>query len=172
MVIWSYSGDDFKSLGRHFWRRKKRMYINNGDQQSQQQSHSQELLDSGNINTSLSSSNSYSVKCSCGKICKWLWPNGLNMHQCICRVVKDLTDATFALVEANLTSSYNNDNCNEDWDNSITNFIPDVKPGVKLPKSVKMWICFHGLTTNFWTTLVKYRWLNRSYELNYLKLFL
>ena len=61
------------------------------------------------------------------------------MHQLTCRVVKDLTEETFEFVEENLTSSYHNDNHNEDMDKSITNSIPDVKPGVKLPKSDDQW---------------------------------
>ena len=142
MVICSFCGDDFKSLGRHSWRCKKKMNVNNGDnfngnQQSQQQSHSRVLLDSGNRNTSLSPTNCHSVKCCCGKMCKGI--RGLKMHQRTCRVVKDLTDETFDFVEENLTGSYNNDNYNEDMDSSITNSIPDVKPGVKLPKSDDQW---------------------------------
>ena len=63
------------------------MNFNNGDnfngtQQSQQQSHLQVLLDSGNKNTSLSPSNFHSVKFCCGKICKGL--RDLKMHQCTC----------------------------------------------------------------------------------------
>ena len=61
------------------------------------------------------------------------------MHHRTCRVVKDLTDETFEFVEENLTGSYNNDNYNEDLDTNITNSIPDVKPGVKLPKSDDQW---------------------------------
>jgi len=45
----------------------------------------------------------------------------------------------FEFVDENLTSSYNNDNYNEDMVNSITNSIPDVKSGVKLPKSDDQW---------------------------------
>ena len=77
------------------------MNFNNGDnlignQQSQQQSHSQVLLDSGNINTSLSPSNCHSVKCCCGKTCKGICGiRGLKMHQRTCRVIKDLTEETF-----------------------------------------------------------------------------
>ena len=142
MVICSFCGDDFKSLGRHSWRCKKKMNFTNGDnfngnQQSQQQSHSQVLLDSGNTNTSLSPSNCHSVKCCCGKICKGI--RGLKMHQRTCRVVKDLTEETFEFVEENLTGSYNNDNYNEDLSNNITNSNPDVKLGVKLPKSDDQW---------------------------------
>ena len=142
MVICSFCGDNFKSLGRHSWRCKKKMNFNtgdnlNGNQQSQQQSHSQVLLDSGNTNTSLSPSNCHSVKCCCGKICKGI--RGLKMHHRTCRVVKDLTDETFEFVKENLTGSYNNDIYNEDLDNNITNSIPDVKPGVKLPKSDDQW---------------------------------
>ena len=70
-------------------------------------------------------------------MCKGI--RGLNMHQRTCRVVKDLTEETFEFVEENPTGSYNNDNYNKDMDNSITNSIPDVKPGVKLPKSDDQW---------------------------------
>ena len=109
----------------------------NGNQQSQEQSHPRVFLESGNANTSLSPSNSHCVKCSCGKICKGI--RGLKMHQCTFRVIKDLTEETFESVEENLIGSYNNDNYNEDVDNSITNFISDVKPEVKLPKSDDQW---------------------------------
>jgi len=112
--------------------------VNNGDNfNDNQQSHPRVLLDSGNRNTSLSPSNCHSVKCCCGKMCKGI--RGLKMHQRTCRVVKDLTEETFEFVEENLTGSYNNDNYNEDMDSSITNSIPDVKPGVKLPKSDDQW---------------------------------
>ena len=57
------------------------------------------------------------------------------MHQRTCWVVKDLTEETFEFVEENLTGSYNNDSYNEDLSNNITNSNPDVKPGVKFPKS-------------------------------------
>ena len=142
MVICSCSGDDFKSLGRHSWRCKKKLNVSNvdnfnGNEQSQQQSHSRVLLDSGNTNTLLSPSNCHCVKCCCGKICKGI--RGRKMHQRTCRVVKDLTEETFEFVEENLTVSYNNDNYNEYMDNSITKSIPDVKPGVKLPKSDDQW---------------------------------
>ena len=75
MVICSFCGDDFKSLGRHSWRCKKKMSFNtgdnlNGNQQSQQQSHSQSLLDSGNTNTSLSPSNCHSVNVAAEKYVK------------------------------------------------------------------------------------------------------
>ena len=134
MVISSFCGDNFKSLGCHSWRCKKKINFTNGDnfhgnQQSQQQSHSQLLLYSGNTNTSLSPSNCHSVKACCGKICKGI--RGLKMHQRTNRVVKDLTEEAFEFLEKNLTSSYNNDNYNEDSDNNITNSNPDVKPGVK-----------------------------------------
>ena len=117
MVICSFCGDDFKSLGRHSLRCKKKMNFTNGDnfngnQQSQQQSHSQVLLDSGNKNISLSPSNCHSVKYCCGKIYKGI--RGLKMHQRTCRVVKDLAEETLEFVEENPTSSYNNDNYNED----------------------------------------------------------
>ena len=142
MVICSFCGDDFKSLGRHSGRCKKKTNFTNGDncngnQQSQQQSHSQVLLDSGNTNASLSPSNCYRVKCCCGKICKGI--RGLKMHQRTCRVVKDLTEEAFEFGEENFTGSYNNDNYNQDWDNNITSSIPDVKPGVKLSKSDDQW---------------------------------
>ena len=74
MVICSFCGDDFKSLGRHSWRCKKKMNFANGDnfngnQQSQQQSHSQVLLDSGNTSTSLSPSNCHSVNSGVAEVC-------------------------------------------------------------------------------------------------------
>ena len=61
------------------------------------------------------------------------------MHQRTCRIVKDLTEETFEFLEESLTSSYDYDNHNEDMDKSITNSIPDVKPGDKLPKSDDQW---------------------------------
>jgi len=45
----------------------------------------------------------------------------------------------FEFVGETLTGLFNNDNYNEDMDISITNSIPDVKPGVKLPKSDDQW---------------------------------
>ena len=138
---------------------QEKMNINNGDsfnvnQQSQQQSHLQVLLDSANTSTSFSPSNCHSVKCCDRKICKGI--RGLKMHQRTCRVVKDLTEKTFEFAEENLTGSYNNDNYNEDMDNSITtlSLMSNLQSNYQsLMISGTRHIFFHGIATDLWIHL-------------------
>ena len=61
------------------------------------------------------------------------------MHQRNCRVIKDLNDETFEIVEENLTGSYNNDSSSDDLVNTLKNPLLDIKPGIKLLKSDDQW---------------------------------
>ena len=142
LAICSFCGKDFKSLGRHSWRCNKKSSFNtgegfNGNQQLHDQTESIITDDSNNIGISNSPSNCNHVKCSCGKVCKGL--RGLKMHQRNCRVIKDLADETYEFVQDDLIGSYNNDDSSENLNYDISSLLPNIKPGVKLPKSDDQW---------------------------------
>ena len=81
------------------------------------------------------------VKCCCGKVCKGA--RGLKMHQRSCRVIDDLEDE----LQQQMTEALNDDNHEDNTDpanpeispsNTEENF-PDLKRGIKLPKSPLQW---------------------------------
>ena len=74
------------------------------------------------------------VKCCCGKQCKGL--RGLKAHQRSCRTLFDLQKDILEDIEYN--QSENNDVSDIDIENQI-NSLPDVKAGVKLPKTDNHW---------------------------------
>ena len=81
------------------------------------------------------------IKYCCGKVCKGA--RGLKMHQQSCRVIDDLEDE----LQQQMTETLNNDNHEDNIDpvnpdistlNILENF-PDLKRGIKLPKSPLQW---------------------------------
>ena len=74
------------------------------------------------------------VKCCCGKQCKGL--RGLKAHQRSCRTLLALKKKFREGIEYN--QSENNDISDIDIENQI-NSLPDVKAGVKLPKTDDHW---------------------------------
>ena len=56
------------------------------------------------------------------------------MHQRSCRVIKDMSSETFEVLEqSNFTDTGQNLD-SADWD-----LLPNIKPGIKLPKSDDQW---------------------------------
>src|SRR6056300_1838414 len=82
LVVCSYCGKDFITLGRHSWRCKQRIQPEL-DKQAKSTTTSMPVL-----NSPVTATTSSNVKCSCGKICKG--KRGLKMHQHNCRIVNDL----------------------------------------------------------------------------------
>ncbi|CAB4003112.1 Hypothetical predicted protein [Paramuricea clavata] len=81
------------------------------------------------------------VKCCCGKVCKGA--RGLKMHQRSCRVIDDLEDELQQQMSEVLNEHQNEDNVDSvnpeiSHINTQENF-PDLKKGIKLPKSPLQW---------------------------------
>ena len=73
-----------------------------------------------------------SVKCCCGKNCKGL--RGLKSHQRSYRVIKDLNEEMVCTNDTE-TDEIMNDNI----DDFIAENLPELKPGIKLPKTETGW---------------------------------
>ena len=94
LVICSYCGKEFTTLGRHVWRCKQRIIqpdeTNDDDEANTvNQEHVTQPPDNG-----------LDVKCSCGKSCKG--KRGLKMHQRSCRVIHGLNKELAADLQASL----------------------------------------------------------------------
>ena len=82
---------------------------------------------------------SKAIKCWCGKVCKGV--RGLKIHQRNCRVIDDLEDE----LQQQMTEALNkNDNEEDVVDPDVSHFsteenFPDLKKGIKLPKSPLQW---------------------------------
>ena len=135
LIICGFCGKDFVSLGRHSWRCKSKVEYG---QETRVNSipaieiPSQECLPVKSYKA---------VKCCCGKVCKGA--RGLKMHQRSCRVIDDLEDELQQQMSEVLTEHQNEDNVdtvNPEISpiNTQENF-PDLKKGIKLPKSPLQW---------------------------------
>jgi len=95
LVICSYCGKEFTTLGRHTWRCKQKIVqadkANNGDKTN--------ILNQEDVNQL--PNNGLNVKCSCGMSCKG--KQGLKMHQRNCRVVNGLNKELAANLQASRT---------------------------------------------------------------------
>ena len=93
LVVCSFCGKDFKSLGRHVWRCKEQIKGN----KEKDQDDALDDMDAETSPKSLSSTsrNPPTVNCSCGKMCNGL--KGLKMHQRSCRVIKGLAAEAFEI---------------------------------------------------------------------------
>ena len=77
-------------------------------------------------------SNCSEIKFCFGKHCNGL--RGFKMHQCSCRVIKDMSSEMFEVLEqSNFTDT------RQDMDSFYWDSLPNVKPGIKLPKSNDQW---------------------------------
>ena len=124
-VICSFCGGDFKSLGRHAWRRKEKLRL---DSDSRPALNIYELTSTPIATTlerSKDTSNCSEVNCCCGKLCNGL--RGLKMHQRSCRVIKGLEQETFEHQDRNQTYD---DTGQPDYEIDL-NAMHDIKPGVK-----------------------------------------
>ena len=139
-AICGFCHKDFKSLGRHQWRCRKK--LNDQQEDTRQKTYSSDSspiqLDHGNneieeANERLLSSNS-EISCVCGKVCKGNL--GLKSHQRACRTIRGLNQEL-----TNALRSHDQDNEDEiTTDNSVQ--LDDqvrTKPGIKLPKTDSGW---------------------------------
>ena len=132
-VVCSFCGKDFKSVGRHSWRCKEKLHSDNsGNEQQIPNNSGMPNIDNDNAQ-STTICNTSTIICCCGKTCKGL--RGLKMHQRSCRVVHGLNDVPLE----ELSDTDRGNRTNNDVDLTLTEHMPNVKPGVKLPKSEFQW---------------------------------
>ena len=144
LIICSYCKVDFKSIGRHSWRCKERIRVNVNDRRDD----SSLVETTGNTNSARSSvgineaatrnqvriSNVDHVECCCGKKCKGV--RGLKAHQRSCRFIKGMcSDLLLPHAEENANDYDQISDVVED----TLNETPNLKPGVKLPKTDLDW---------------------------------
>ena len=73
-----------------------------------------------------------SVKCCCGKKCKGL--RGLKSHQRSCQVIKGLNEEMVSTIDTEIDEIIN-----DNLDDFIAENLPELKPGIKLPKAETGW---------------------------------
>ena len=135
LIICGFCGKEFESLGRHSWRCKSK--VGNERESTLNVNPAMEMP----TQMCLPVKSCKAVKCCCGKVCKEA--RGLKMHQRSCRVIDDLEDE----LQQQMTEALNDDNHEDNTDpvnpeisplNTQENF-PDLKRGIKLPKSPLQW---------------------------------
>ena len=135
LIICGFCGKEFESLGRHSWRCKSK--VGNERESTLNVNPAMEMP----TQMCLPVKSCKAVKCCCGKVCKGA--RGLKMHQRSCRVIDDLEDE----LQQQMTEALNDDNHEDNTDpvnpeisplNTQENF-PDLKRGIKLPKSPLQW---------------------------------
>ena len=131
-VICNFCEKDFISINRHTWRCKSRISRNEGDHYGDVRREAIEVLPVENINVI---SNSNELKCSCGKKCKGL--RGLRSHQRSCKAIKGLNDDEVNDNELDYTNE--SDDAIESITENITEEVPFLKSGVKLPSNEAQW---------------------------------
>ena len=135
LVICTFCGLDFKSLGRHPWRCKAKLEERDSgttaNERSSGISDQGSLLDGASEEVKIRVINTSGVKCVCGKHCKGI--RGLKLHQLTCRFITELSEEIDAM----------NDERYEVRKVYITEFIPNedpqLKSRIKLPKSDSEW---------------------------------
>ena len=131
----SFYGKEFHSLGRHSWRCKEKIKRSENEQTKSDKSSRQDELHSTNEEDCISSTrNSSLVKCCCRKTCNGL--RGLKLHHCSCRVVQCLGDIS---VDDIHVDSNDNNGVDNTVPTNVTNIMPVIKPGIKLPKTDSEW---------------------------------
>ena len=139
LVVCNFCGDDFKVLGRHSWRCKKRFSSNNNDGNHGNESSVVDNVSNVNVNVNDPNdpSNTYIIKCICGKPCKGL--KGLKAHQRSCRTVVTLSDESNYAIKDN--THVNESVIQETLSNmQQTQLDPSLKEGVNLPKTEEDWV--------------------------------
>ena len=137
LAICGFCHKDFKSLGGHQWRCRKK--LNDQQEDTGQRTYSSDSssiqLDHGNnvieeTNERLLSSNS-EISCVGGKVCK-----GNRSHQPACRTIRGLNQEL-----TNALRSYDHDNEDEITTDNLVQLDDQVrtKPGIKLPKTDSGW---------------------------------
>ena len=139
-AICGFCHKDFKSLGRHQWRCRKK--LNDQQEDTRQRTYSSDSssiqLDHGNneieeANERLLSSNS-EISCVCGKVCKG--NRELKSHQLAYRTIRGLNQEL-----TNALCSHDHDNEDEITTDNLVQLDDQVrtKPGIKLPKTDSGW---------------------------------
>ena len=132
-ITCEFCGWESKWLGRHTWRCKEKLKnTENSNTKSSNLNRTSRNTLSLAIDGSTNASNCSEVKCCCGKHCNGL--RGLKMHQRSFRIVKSMTSETFEVLEQSNFTDTGQDLESVDWDS-----LPNIKAGVKLPKSDDQW---------------------------------
>ncbi|CAB4017865.1 Hypothetical predicted protein [Paramuricea clavata] len=139
LVIYTFCGLDFKSLGRHQWRCKAKLGDKDRDSSTTANERNSGILDSEQDNLfdgasevlTTQVSNTSGVKCACGKHCKGL--RGLKVHQRSCRFIAGLNE------EIATMDDERSEEGEIDIGESMPPEHPELKPGIKLPKSDSEW---------------------------------
>ena len=140
LIICGFCGKEFVSLGRHSWRCKSKVEYNQeptANVNPVMEMPAQECLPVKSCKA---------IKCCCGKVCKG--PRGLKMHQRSCRIIYDLEDELKQQMTEILSDQENEDNIDQlEHENSSLNIqdVPDLRKGIKLPKSPLQWSSGNGL---------------------------
>ena len=135
LMICGFCGKEFVSLGRHSWRCKSKVEYNQkttANVSPVMEIPAQECLPVKSCKA---------IKCCCGKVCKG--PRGLKMHQRSCRIIDDLEDELQQQMTEILSEQENEDNIDQvNQENASVNIqetVPDLRKGIKLPKSPLQW---------------------------------
>ena len=136
LIICGFCGKEFMSLGRHSWRCKSKV----GNEQDSTINTMHDMVIPAEQCLPVKSCKV--VKCCCGKVCKGA--RGLKMHQRSCRVIDNLEDE----LQQQMAEACDDHSDGENVDQAISpenlsincqeNF-PDLKKGIKLPKSPLQW---------------------------------
>jgi len=133
LVVCSFCGKEFITLGRHSWRCKQRIQPEL-DQHARSTSTSMPVL-----NSPFTATTSSNVKCSCGKICKG--KRGLKMHLRNCRIVNGLNEELIADLQDQFIDD-SSDSIPNDFENSTApsdETFPTLKKGINLPRNDSEW---------------------------------
>ena len=90
-AICSFCGRDFVSLGRHWWRCKRRVVEGQKSRATVNQAINVPQEDQSPVKCNSD------IKCCCGKVCKGI--RGLKMHQRSCRVMEGLAKEVYEELE-------------------------------------------------------------------------
>ena len=130
LTVCSYCSTDFPSVKRHEWRCKEKPNAHSTKSSMFAQRTSQDNIPI--IENQTRTNYIDSVKCCCGKKCKGL--RGLKSHQRSCRVIKCLNEEMVSTNDTKIDEIIN-DNIND----FIVENLPELKPGIKLPKTETGW---------------------------------
>ena len=143
LVVCSYCNKDFKSRGRHSWRCKEwlRVVVNDwrddtmlADTSNHDLAHSNARLNDAVLRDQGRISNTEYVECCCGKKCKGV--QGLKAHQRSCRFVRGMCSDLLLPSEGEIINDYDQ---TSDFDEGMFDNTPNLKPGIKLPKTELEW---------------------------------
>ena len=127
-VICSFCGGEFKSIGLHAWCCKEKLKADNNKDRHVSENHDPCISSiSKTLEGNSASSYCSNVHCCGGKLCNGL--RGLKMHQHSC-----LVNETFESAES-CDPDTGQDTMGQDAGDIDWNSLPNVKPGIKLPKS-------------------------------------